>query len=244
MRLKEPRDSGAIPGPATSIMQIKKKMLAQQLRKNGFSIGEIANNLDMIKSGSISKWCKDINLTAQQKDRLKKKEIIGGENGRKIFLDNLKKKDMEAEQLREEASNELGIINKRDLFIAGIAMYWSEGYKYKGGNQVGFTNSDPNMILFMLGWFQDICGISRDRITLQVKINESHKNRIKDVEVYWSEVTNIPLDQFNKSVLIKSKSKKIYDNYDNYFGTLRITIRSGGLILRKKIMGWIDGLGR
>lgn len=222
--------------------QITKKVLAQELRRKGYSINEIAQKLGMHKSGSISKWCCDIFLNPEQIERLVEKQKSGSYKGRMKFLEGLRKTRIEeVARLRKEGLNEIGKLNKRDLFIGGIAMYWSEGYTYSGGEQVGFTNSDPRMILFILKWFKEICGVSNDRFSLQVKINDVHKNRISEVEKYWSKFTVIPLDQFNKTVLIKTKSKKVYPNHDNYYGTLRITIRQGTQ-LRRKIHGWIEGL--
>lgn len=224
--------------------QITKKVLAQELRRKGYSIGEIAQKLAMHKSGSISKWCCDIFLSSEQIKKLAEKQKSGSYKGRMKFLEGLRKTRVEeVARLKKEGLNEIGKLNKRDLLIGGIAMYWSEGYTYSGGEQVGFTNSDPKMILFMLEWFNEICGISDDRFSLQVKINKIHKDRVEKIENYWSHLTGVPLSQFNKTVLIKSKSKKIYPNHNNYYGTLRITIRQGTQ-LRRKIHGWIEGLNR
>ena len=221
-----------------------KKTLAQEFRQKGHSISEIAKELGMRKTGSISKWCRDIFLTSDQIERLAEKQKSGSYKGRMKFLEGLRKTRVEeTKRLKQEGFNEIGKLSKRDLLIAGIAMYWSEGYRYSGGEQVGFTNSDPRMILFMLKWFKEICGVSDDRFSLQVKINKIHKNRIIKIEKYWSKITNIPFSQFNKTVLIKTKSKKVYPNNNNYYGTLRITIRRGTPI-RRKINGWIEGLGK
>ncbi|KPJ54957.1 hypothetical protein AMJ47_02710 [Parcubacteria bacterium DG_72] len=222
--------------------KIKKKVIAQKLRRNGYSISEIAEKLNIQKSGSISKWCQDICLTQGQINRLAEKQKSGSYKGRMNFLERLRRERIkEISELKKKGIKDVGELKKRDFFIGGIAMYWGEGYKYSGGNQVGFTNSDPKMILFMLKWFKDICGVSDDRITLQVKINEAHKDRVGDVEDYWSRITKVSRDQFNKTVLIKTKSKKDYSNFNEHFGTLRITIKNGTQI-RRKIMGWIDGL--
>jgi len=160
------------------------------------------------------------------------------------FLERLRRQRIEeVKKLRKEGLKEFGKLNRRDLFVAGIAMYWSEGYTYSGGDQVGFTNSDPRMILLMLQWFKEICQISSNRIALQVKINKIHKERVKEIENYWFKLTKIPLQQFNKTVLIKSNIRKVYLNPDNYYGTLRIIVHRGTQ-LRRKINGWIEGLSK
>jgi len=217
---------------------IMKKVQARKLRRQGLSIREIAKKLDMHKSGTISMWCRDISLTPKQIERLIKKQKSGGIKG----AEKLRQRRIEeVKMLKEKGIREIGRLSRRDLFIAGVAIYWSEGYTYKNGDQVGFTNSDPKMILLMLKWFKEICKISKERFSLVVRINEIHKNRVKEIENYWSNLTGIPLRQFNKTVLIKSKTKKIYPNPEDYFGTLRIVIRRGTR-LRRKIHGWIEGL--
>jgi len=219
---------------------ITKKLQAQKLRKQGLSISEIAEKLDMRRSGTISMWCRDISLTPRQIERLIKKQKSGSAKG----AQKLKQKRLEeVKMLKERGLREIGEINGRDLFIAGLAIYWSEGYTYEGGDQVGFTNSDPKMILLMLEWFEKICEVSKERFKLAVRINQNHKHKTREVESYWSNLTGIPLSQFNKTVLIKSKSKKVYPNSKNYFGTPRITIRRSSH-LRRKINGWIGGLAK
>jgi len=219
------------------------KNKALKLRRKGKSINEIATKLNIAKS-TVSSWCRDVQLGLKQIERLAKRQKSGSYKGRVKFLERIRRERIEEVALmREKGIKDVGNLIKRDLFIAGIAMYWSEGYTYLGGDQVGFTNSDPKMILLILRWFKEICNIPDDNISLQAKINEIHKDRIKEVENYWSNITKISIGQFNKTVLIKSKAKKIYPNSGDYYGTLRITVRKGTK-LRRRINGWIEGLAR
>lgn len=131
----------------------------------------------------------------------------------------------------------VGKLSNRDRYIAGLALYWSEGYKHKG-EETGFTNSDPKMIVFFIRWVADFYSIGKERLILRVSINKIHRRRIKDVERYWSKVTNVPLTQFTKTSLIKSSLKKKYANHSVHFGTLRVKVRRG-TDLRRKILGSI-----
>lgn len=118
-----------------------------ELRLQGRSINEISKKLSIPKS-TVGVWCRDIQLSSEQIERLVKRQKSGSYKGRMKFLERLRRQRIEeVKKLRKEGLKEFGKLNRRDLFVAGIAMYWSEGYTYSGGDQVGFTNSDPRMIL-------------------------------------------------------------------------------------------------
>ncbi len=220
----------------------KKKFLARKLRRKGYSISEIAEELDMQKSGTISRWCRDISLTSEQINRLDKKQKAGGYKGRMKYLEKVRKKRKEEQaKLRKEGLEEVGEIDKRDLFIGGVAIYVSEGFTSSSKEEVSVTNADPKVLLFMLKWFRNICGVDKDRFSIQVRINESHEDRVEEVENYWSEKLDIPLSQFTKTILIRSKNQKTYPNREEHYGTVRITVKQGTQ-LRRKIEGWIEGL--
>ncbi len=129
---------------------ITKKFLAQGLRKKGRSISEIAKKLGMHKSGSISKWCRDIILTSEQIKRLIKKQESGSYKGRLIATEKLRKQRLkEVKLLRKEGLKDVGRLNKRDVFMGGLGMYWSEGETYPGSDRLSFINSDPKSMNFV-----------------------------------------------------------------------------------------------
>jgi len=219
----------------------KEKYKAIKLRKDGCSIRDIAKCLNISK-GTVSVWCRDIVLTSQQITKLEVKRKEAGLRGSLRAMEIKRRVRMEEERLlRDKGIKEIGKINKRDLFVAGVAIYWSEGYNYIGDDQVGFTNTNPKMILLMLKWFREVCNLSDDRFRFAIRINFKHKDHIKEAEKYWSELMNMPLSQFSKTILIKSVSKKVYPKSKPYYGTLRITI-SRGTKLRREIKGWLAGL--
>lgn len=223
--------------------KFQERTKALLMRRKGQSLKEISNVLGVSKS-TVSSWCRDIKLTEKQITKLAMKQTEGSYKGRMIAAENKRlARIKEEQQLKQEGLKEIGKINFRDFFIAGVAIYWSEGYTYSGGSEVGFTNSDPKMVLFMLEWFKKVCKISNDRFSLSIRVNEARKNRVGKIESYWAKITKIPLAQFNKTVLIKSQAKKIFVNSDDYYGTLRIVVRRGSQ-LRRRINGWLDGLVR
>ncbi|MBU2540125.1 helix-turn-helix domain-containing protein [Patescibacteria group bacterium] len=223
--------------------KFKEKYKAIQLREKGESIKDISEALRVSKS-VVSRWCRNIKLTNKQIERLHEKMMEGSYKGRMKFLENVRKaRKEETIKLKEEGLKEIGKLSNRDLLIGGIAMYCSEGTTSVNAEETSFSNSDPKMVLYMLKWFKEVCEVSMDRFALQIRINKIHKNRIREIEGYWSRLTKIPSSQFTKTVLINTKSKKIYSNYNNHYGTVRVSVHKG-VKIRRKIIGWIEGLLR
>lgn len=220
---------------------ILEKNRALVLRRKGRSITEISERLNIPKS-TIGVWCRNLKLGKKQIERLTKRQKSGSYKGRMKFLERVRRERLfQTKKLKQEGFNEIKNVGKRDLFVAGIAMYLSEGATSENNEEVSFTNSDYRIIIFMKKWFKEICGISNDRFIIQIRINKIHKNKIVGVENYWSKIMGIPLIQFSKTILIKSKSKKIYPEDNIYYGTIRLKIKQGTQ-LRRKINGWVAGL--
>lgn len=215
------------------------KIRARKLRKNGQSIKEIAKLLK-VSVASVSNWCRDIKLTSEQ---IKILELHSKDPnyGRRLTysLQQRMKRIEKTEKLFKEGEREIGILNKRELFLAGVALYWAEGFKKD--NQAGFSNMDPLMIKFFIKWLRECFNYSEDHLIFRVTANISYKDRIDDIHKYWSEVTGAQISKFQKPFFQKFTWKKVYENPDNYKGILRIKVRKSTDFLRK-IYGWIEGL--
>jgi len=213
-----------------------------KMRKKGLGIGEIARIL-MLSKSSVSYWCKDILLTEVQLRRLSKRSGLSGAKNFQNWVENNRLLRLkETKILQKEGAGEVGQLSHRDRFIAGLALYWSEGYK-KGNEEFGFTNSDPTMIKFFIRWLAEVFGVKREDLILRVSINNIHKYRVDEVERYWSKTTKVPLSQFSKTSLIHTLNRKLYQNKKQHFGTLRIKVRRGTK-MRRKILGAIEQLGK
>ena len=216
------------------------KEKALLLRKRGLSLNEIVRKLGANKS-TVSHWCRDIQLSKLQQKELYARSSIkslaallkAAEGKRRVRI-------LKVKELTLAGKKEVGQLTHRDRFIAGLALYWSEGYNHSG-EEVGFTNSDPKMILFFIRWLAESYSIEKSRLILRVSINEGHSHRVKEVEHYWSKVIDVPLSQFTKTSLIKTVPKKQYANSSVHYGTLRVKVRNG-TDLRRKILGSIEQL--
>ena len=218
------------------------KNKALELRQNGESIKDIAKKLKIAKS-TVSFWCRDIKLTPEQIQRLHDKMVRGGYKGRMMGARMQYERRIEmTKKFKELGRRQVGLMSSRDFTVVGAALYWGEGSK-KEKQGVRVTNSDPEMIKFMLKWFKQIWKVPTNQINLSVMINKIHKDRVKEVEEYWSKITKIPQKQFYKTILIKAKNKKNYTNFPIHFGTLTVKIKKS-TNLHRQIMGMVDGLAR
>jgi hypothetical protein len=209
------------------------------LRGKGKSIKNIAEILDVSKS-TVSVWCRDVRLTSKQIENLHKSMVSGSYMGRMrgamIQHEKRARREKEGEAV---GMKEIGKLSKRDLLIAFTALYWGEGSKKN--RRLFIINSDPEMVRFLFRVFRDIFNVEDDRFSLAVGINISHKKRDDEIISYWAKVTGIPKSQFRKTIFVKTKNKKVYKNFSNYYGMLRINIAKS-IDIYYKTMGLIKGL--
>jgi predicted transcriptional regulator len=219
--------------------KFKEKYEAEKLRKQGFSIKDIAKELK-VSSSSVSLWVRDIILSSEQYRDLENHKRDPYYGRRLDYLNKIKSEtDKKVERLKREGIKEVGTLSSRELFLIGVALYWSEGFKKD--SQVGFSNSDPSMINIFIKWLKEYFGYAVDDLIPRVAVNISHKNRIDKIQKHWSMVIGIPIENFQKPYYQNFKWKKVYNNPNSYFGILRIRVRKSKDFLRK-IHGYIDGL--
>lgn len=215
--------------------KLKEKHKAIVLRKKGYSYSEILEQIDVSKD-TISRWCCNVKLTKSQKLRLYKKKYSGGLRG---CIIGAKKKQREREELTrklvKEGAKEVGILSRRDRFIAGIAMYFAEGDKADG--DIGFSNSDPRAIKFMVNWLDKVCKIPPARLKASLYLHDNLDEA--KAKQFWSSLTKIPLENFTKSYIVKNNPYRLR-KIKHIYGVLKIRI--GNVILHRKMRGWIDGV--
>lgn len=221
---------------------IKARTEARSLRQYGNSISDIARRLRVNKS-TVSYWCRDIILTPSQVERLKQKSKHAGTRQFILLGEQRRKARLLSEATeRDQGSKDVCSMSKRNLFFLGLGLYWGEGYK-NGNGELDFTNSDGRMVLIFLRWLFEIYGVEQCDLIVRVSINAIHKDRIKEVEEYWSRLTGIPPSQFTKTTLIKTDPKKIYKDRKEYHGIFRVKVRRGSS-LKQRILGSINTLSQ
>ena len=219
--------------------KFKLRIKARDLRQSGVSIIKIAEILKVSKS-TVSTWVKDIILSIEQLEDLRNSSLKGAELGRLKSALIQKKKWLERkENARVIGKKIIDKLNRRELLLVGIALYWAEGSKKK--RTIEFCNSDPLMIKLFLRWLKICFNIKTKELRCRIGINEIHKERENVVKKYWIEITKIPINQFTKTSFKKVQSKKIYDNIEAHYGTLSIIVTKPSRFYLD-ILGLIDGL--
>jgi hypothetical protein len=160
----------------------------------------------------------------------------GRMKGAKMQHENRVKRSLKAEI---EGIKKIGKLSRREQLIALVALYWGEGSKKR--RVLFINNSDPDMIKFLMKCFRDLFNVGNERFTVSIGINKIHKYREEKIKNYWSEITGINKKEFRKTIFIKAKNKKNYDNFKTHYGTLRINIKKS-IDIYYKMMGLIKGL--
>lgn len=221
---------------AKSLLRLK----ARKLRKRGISVKKIAQTLGISKS-TASEWVRDVILTVEQLETLRQASLKGGELGRiKGAFVQKQRRIRLIEDLKKLGIEQLSGLASREFMVAGLALYWGEGNR-KSNRGVSFCNSDPRMVKFFIRWLTDCFGVAIHELRCRVGINLIHHKRDKIVKEYWSEVTNIPLEQFRNTSFKRVKNKKVYENFNEHYGTLTVEVAKSR-VLYYKVLGLIEGL--
>lgn len=112
-----------------------------------------------------------------------------------------------------------------NLSQVGAALYICEGTKARilrtRKNQkifsVEFTNKDPRVIKIFLQFLRETIQAQEDRIKAELFIYQDHQEFY--LKEFWSRITNIPVERFQKTIHLKQKNSKYQPNP---LGTLKI----------------------
>ena len=139
---------------------------------------------------------------------------------------------------RQEGIKILGTLSERDMLMAGLGLYWGEGYKYENG-ELGFTNSNPHMIRFYFKWLR-LWSVEKNSLIFRLTLNEFFRKEEEKIKIFWTNFLDIKKEQFSKTTYIQTNLKKAsMKNIEKYKGILRVKVRKG-TALRNKILGAIE----
>jgi hypothetical protein len=172
------------------------------LRKRGFSYNEIRAVVSA-GHGTIWRWCYRIELTQEQRERLRDKKrntpLIKNliERSKKDKEDSLIWADRKIKDLKTNKDD--------DLLIIGAMLYWAEGYNSDKNHSAIFTNTDAEMIKIMIRFFREIIGVSDNKMKVMVRLDK--RGDIEKAKEYWANATNLSLERFQKPELLEMNEK-------------------------------------
>ena len=214
------------------------KLKVRKLRKeSGYTFKEIGANFPFLSKSTISEWTRDILLAKNHKERIAQKELRGRTE---LFHHNEERRRMASrtsDLIISKAKEEIAGLEKRDLLIAGTALYWAEGTK-KSRYTLEVANSDPKLIALMMRFFREILHIPEQKFRCGLMLHPGLD--IKRAESFWSSVTGIPLEQFNKTYIKAPKSSAGKMHNTLYEGTVKVRIHD--VHRKSQIKGYIESL--
>ena len=131
-------------------------------------------------------------------------------------------------------------LNFRDeqLKLAGVILYWTEGYKTEKSNGVDFANSDVVAAALFIQFLREICGIDESR--LRIFLYCYSKQQPDRLIEFWSNVLNVPKSQFTKPYI--RSDYKVEKSGKMPYGLVHIRYMDKKLL--RQIMYWIEEYGK
>lgn len=111
----------------------------------------------------------------------------------------------------------------------GLMLYWAEGDKTKE-YFIALTNTDSKVMIYFLSWFRKYYTINESRLRCRLYIWSNLDESL--AKKFWSETLGIPISQFTKSYISKSKPKIRKKRHEN--GVCRVSY--GSAIIFREIM--------
>lgn len=167
-----------------------------RLRKEGASYSQIRKEIKVSKS-SLSLWLSGMPLSKKRMGELQGFNAVRIEKYRET---RRRTRESRWAKVRETAKKDIGSLNKRELFLVGLFLYWGEGGKTKAAATT-ISNTDPAMILFFMQWLK-LLKVPRDRLRVHVHLY-ADMNVHKELQ-YWSKTLDLPLSSFRKPYIKKS----------------------------------------
>jgi len=202
------------------------KERAYKMRKQGKSYSEIKEVLGVSK-GTLSLWLRDMPLTDAQMIAVRDKSPRRIESFRKTME---QKRERRLATAYARASVDIGKLTKRELFIAGLFLYWGEGAKSMRGTTL-IANTDPDIICFFLHWMISL-GVNKKDIRVRLHL---YSDMDPEREMcYWSSLLCIPRSQFRKPYIKTSTLSGL--TYKNGFGHGTCNLLFGNIAFWEYVM--------
>ncbi|MDD4531104.1 MAG: helix-turn-helix domain containing protein [Candidatus Pacebacteria bacterium] len=197
----------------------KDRETALELRKKGMSYSQIKNTLNLSKS-TLSNWLRDYPLS---KERIRELRDCNEQRIERYRETMRRKKEARLSIFYNEEKAKILPINKSELYLAGLFLYWGEGSKNQNTKQLLISNTDPAVIKFFIYWLEKSFSVLRNKMCVQLHLySDMDINREID---FWSKTLGIGKSQFIRPYIKESLSTRI--NHKGAFGHGTCNLRAG-----------------
>lgn len=176
--------------------KFKKKQQAISLRKSGKSYSQIKQLVGVSKS-TLSNWLKSMPLSDGRIRILRDWNEKRIENFRSTMR---QKKEARLAKIYSEEKMNILPLSERELFLAGLFLYWGEGGKTAEARLV-ISNTNPAVIKFFIRWLS-VLKVSKDKLRIYMHLYRD-MNTKKELN-FWAKTLDIPLQQFQKPYIKNS----------------------------------------
>lgn len=204
---------------------MSKKEKAFVLRKENKSYREISEALNIPKS-TLSNWLSRYPLP---KEIIKKLRDNNPERIKKYQQTMAAKRQLVMSELKQKAFADLNPLSPKELFVAGLFLYWGEGGKTANW-RISLSNSDPAMIKFFILWARKCFKVKMDDFRVLIHLY-SDMDIKKELE-FWSKKLDIPHSQFFNPYIKKSSINSISHINCYTHGTCNISVNNANIARR------------
>lgn len=153
-----------------------------------------------ISKSTLSGWLSDKPLPPE---RIKELQANNPKRIEKFRETMRQKRERRWRNVYKKARKDIGKLTKRELFLAGIFLYWGEGMKRKYCT-VSVSNTDVEVIRFFLQWLR-LLGVKRNRVRIRLHLYQDMS--VEEEIKWWSRKLRVPQENFSRPY-IKSSSRK------------------------------------
>jgi transposase-like protein len=190
-------------------MKLREKEEAIRLRQKGYSLKEIAQELQVAKS-TASLWVQNILLSLDARKRIEGNQTAGQQASLQTYLKRTRGRLDAAKEQAEQIVGQV-LMTKELALLACALLYWCEGAKDHNDKTFAFSNSDPDMVRGFMRLLHKGVPLDEKKLRVHMHLHEYHNEKIQ--RAFWSSATSIPESQFTHTYWKPHTGKSIKRGY-------------------------------
>ncbi len=188
--------------------RIQDKQKALKLRAKGYSYSQIKEKLGISKS-TLSGWLYNLPLSEARIRELRADSPQRIERYRNTMRF---KKEQRLKTSYAYVNKDIGELSEREVFIAGLFLFWGEGGKTLNGT-TALSNTDPAVLVFFLKWLE-VLKVPKEK--LKARLHLYKDMNIVTMTDFWAKKLSIQKSKFIKPYIKQSKLTDL--TYKNGYG--------------------------